>query len=208
MATTTSSVVSTTLETPGVKTNFENNSTEIDNSTEIESDPEHGLMETAEEPDEGSGNHQIGSITGSIAGAENNSTEIAISQDILKITTTNSSLPSSQNPIIDPPSQDLELNSGSTEEPLVTKVNATEDIPDNDSIGEKVVNSTSVPKHPRGSSNPKVDKPKRPNGPPTVGNSNAKKLLLLSRQMDRLGASMNSSYAIGVKVSNESIDFD
>lgn len=202
LATTTSSVVSTTLETLGVKTNFENN------STEIESDPEHGLMETAEEPDEGSGNHQIGSITGSIAGAESNSTEIAVSQDILEITTTNSSLPSSEKPMIDPPSQDLELNNGPTEKPLVTKVNTTEDIRGNDSIGEKVVNPTSVHKHPRGPSNPKVTKPKRPNGSSIIGNSNAKKLLLLSRQMNRLGASMNSSYAIGVKVSNESIDFD
>ena len=208
LATITSSVVSTTLETLGVKTNFENNSTEIDNSTEIESDPEHGLMETAEEPDEGSGNHQIGSITDSIAGAESNSTEIAVSQDILEITTTNSSLPSSEKPMIDPPSQDLELNNGSTEKPLVTKVNTTEDIRGNDSIGEKVVNPTSVHKHPRGPSNPKVTKPKRPNGSSIIGNSNAKKLLLLSRQMNRLGASMNSSYAIGVKVSNESIDFD
>ena len=199
LATITSSVVSTTLETLGVKTNFENNSTEIDNSTEIESDPEHGLMETAEEPDEGSGN---------LAGAESNSTEIAVSQDILEITTTNSSLPSSEKPMIDPPSQDLELNNGPTEKPLVTTVNTTEDIRGNDSIDEKVVNPTSVRKHPRGPFNPKVTKPKRPNGSSIIGNSNAKKLLLLSRQMNRLGASMNSSYAIGVKVSNESIDFD
>ena len=202
LTTNTSSVVPTTSKIINVENSFGNN------STAIETDSEQGLMETVEESVEGSGNHQIGSITDFVAGAENNSTETAISQDTSEITTTNSSLPSSEKPTIDPPSQSLELNSDSTEKPLVAKVNATEDILDDDTVGETVVKPTFVPKRTRGSSSPKVSQPKRPNGLPIIRNSNAKKLLLLSRQMYRLGASMNSSYAIGVKVSNESIDFD
>ena len=202
LTTTTSSVVSTTTKIIDVENNFGNN------STELEADSEQGFMETIEESNEGSGNHQIGSINDSVAGAEDNSTETAISQDNLEISTTNSSLPGSEEPIIDLPSQNLELNRDSTEKPLVAKANATEDFLDDDTAGETVAEPTVVPKHTRSSSSPKVNQPKRPKGPPIIRNSNAKKLLLLSRQMDRLGASMNSSYAIGVKVSNESIDFD